>query len=149
MEERLTREETNIAIAKIIARRGNCDRLQVGAVIVSGEGRIISSGYNGPLAGEAHCSDKLCIKDQSCTRAVHAEANAIYFAARMGISLKGSIIYCTHSPCIDCVEAIVQSGIKEVIFELQFRDTQPLKRLLHLGINVYQYPYLNNLWFAE
>jgi dCMP deaminase len=135
--ERLNRNELNIGIAKLISQRGTCERLQVGCVITM-DGRLISSGYNGPLPGENGCHG-ICDTTASCNRAVHAEANAIYAAARNGIALKGSTIYCTHSPCTDCVEAIVQSGIIEVVFEELFRDKEPLNRLRALGIKVLQY----------
>lgn len=135
--DRITTPELYLEIAKLVARRGTCGRLQVGCVITQ-ENRIVSTGYNGVLKNEHHCQEMLCDLTKSCNRAVHAEANAIYFAANMGISLKGATIYCTHSPCIDCVEAIVQSGIKRVVFEEMFREQEPLNRLIANHIIVCQ-----------
>lgn len=134
--ERISNVDLYLGIANLIAKRGRCLRLQVGAVITL-DNRIISTGYNGPLKNESDCNKDSCDLKSSCTRAVHAEANAIYFAARMGISLKGATIYCTHSPCIDCCEAIVQAGIVEVIFTDEFRDPNPLDRLTLNGVKVY------------
>lgn len=135
--ERLSRHEVSLAIAKQIARRGTCKRLQVGAIITL-DGRIISSGYNGPLEDEAQC-EWTCNAMNPCTKSVHAEANAIYAAAKYGIALKGASLYSTHSPCEHCVEAIVQSGIKHLYFIEQFRETSHLKRLKIAGINMIQF----------
>jgi len=120
--ERPSRDQTYIDIASVIAKRGTCGRLQVGAVITQG-GRIISTGYNGPLPNEPHCSSAVCDISQSCVRAVHAEMNAILFSARHGIATEGATLYCTYSPCINCARAIVQAGIKRVVFKHKFRTS--------------------------
>lgn len=133
--ERIDRVELGLQMAELISKRGSCQRLQVGAVITL-EGRIIATGYNGPLQSEYTCNANNCELNKSCERAVHAEANAIYFAARNGIALEGGILYCTYSPCTDCAEAIVQSGIKTVIFRKFFRDTLPINRLKSAGVSV-------------
>lgn len=113
--KRISRQELNMNIALLISKRATCVRGQVGAVIVN-EGRIISTGYNGPLPNEPHCDSVNCDLSKSCTRAVHAEANAIYNASRNGLSLEGCELYCTYRPCRKCFEAIVQSGIKSVYY---------------------------------
>lgn len=140
---RITTDALYLQIATQISKRGTCGRLQVGCVIAVDK-RIISTGYNGPLPNEPHCdllmdplANKLC-KNESCIRAVHAEANAIYAAAKNGNALKGGTIYCTHSPCIDCAEAIVQAGIVRVYFKETFRDDTPVKRLRNSGVEVIQ-----------
>lgn len=136
-------------IARLFARHSRCKRLQVGCVITK-EHRIVSSGYNGPLPNEQDCSliedveligatpVEYCSRQKSCLRAVHAEANAIYAAAKLGISLQGSILYCTHSPCNDCVEAIIQSGIKEVYYIEEFRESS-MGRLYTHAVKVTQW----------
>jgi len=111
---RITRENLNMNIALLISKRATCGRAQVGAVIVK-DNRIISTGYNGPLRSEPDCSNH-CDTSKSCIRAVHAEANAIYNAAKNGLSLEGCELYCTYRPCRKCFEAIVQSGIKKVYY---------------------------------
>lgn len=137
MEDRLTRTELNLGIARLISLRGTCERLRVGCVIVKDD-RIISTGYNGPLPREEHCSPCACDKSVSCIRAVHAEANAIYHASRIGISLENATMYCTHSPCTDCVEAIIQAGIKAVYFIEKFREDGPIERLITNGCKAIQ-----------
>lgn len=124
--ERITRDEQYMRISDVIALRGSCQRKQVGCVIVR-EGRIVSTGYNGPLENE-HCQF-YCDVNKPCELAIHAEANAIYFSAAHGISLDGCTLYCNFSPCEKCTEAIIQSGIKRVIFREHYRDMKPLERL--------------------
>jgi len=119
-------------ISDIIALRGSCQRAQVGCVIVSG-GRIVSTGYNGPLSYQK-CGKLVCNLDEPCKNAVHAEANAIYFAANHGISLEGCTLYCNFSPCMKCAEAIVQSGIKRVVYRIHYRDLEPITRLHSAGV---------------
>ena len=122
---RPSREATYLAIADLIAKRGTCGRAQVGAVIVKGK-RIISTGYNGPLPNENHCSPQICDTSKTCSRAIHAELNAILVAAKEGIALEGSTLYCTYAPCEACAKAIVMAGIKKVFYRNQYKD--------HLGL---------------
>ena len=121
-----------MAVALLFSRRGSCERMQTGAVITKSN-RIISTGYNGPPAFSRDCL-KACRTDQPCQRAIHAEANAIYFAALNGISLKDATIYCTHSPCAKCAEAIIQAGISQVYFAEEYRDITGLEVLKQSGI---------------
>ena len=79
---RITREELNSQLVKLISMRSQCKRKQVGAIILW-ERRIISTGYNGPVYGEICNNCK-----PGCFNSIHAELNAILFAARYGISLK-------------------------------------------------------------
>lgn len=136
--ERISREQINLLIAQVVSKRGTCQRLQVGCVITTPDGRLISSGYNGPLKDEDHCTESFCDTDKPCIRAVHAEANAIYSAAKQGIMLRNAVLYLTHSPCNDCVEAIVQAGISKIYFITLFRDDIPLYRLMRNGVQVIQ-----------
>lgn len=117
-----------IRIAKEISTRATCPRAAVGAVIVT-DNRILSTGYNGAPAGEPHCDDVGCnVKNDHCTRAVHAETNAIAIAAKYGISLEGSILYCWDSKgryysgidqlkdvCFNCGLLVAATGITRVI----------------------------------
>lgn len=120
-EERISRDTLYIATASLMSLRGTCKRMKVGCVITSKDNRIIATGYNGSL--DKHCT--LCDLSKPCTEAIHAEANAIAYAAKKGIPLDGSIIYCTHSPCLKCAELIIQSGIKKVVYSKPYRDQTP------------------------
>jgi len=120
--------------AKIEASEGTCHRLQVGAVIVR-DGRIISSGRNGAASGQPHCKIEECFPDgPACRRAVHAEANAIAFAARHGVATEGCAIVSTDSPCLDCARLIINAGIKAVYYSREYRDVKPLEELKRAGI---------------
>lgn len=111
--DRLSRQQTFMAMAIVMSMRGTCKRAQVGCVITQ-ENRIVSTGYNGSLS-DTHCIE--CRLDLKCKDAVHAEANAISFAAREGIALKGATLYCNYAPCYECAKLIYQAGISDVYFE--------------------------------
>jgi len=107
-------------IASVVSTRATCDRKHVGAVIVSKDRTILSTGYNGAPRGLPHCDDvghelKEMGGRASCVRTVHAEANAIAQAACNGVALADSVIYTTASPCYDCMKLIINAGIKRVI----------------------------------
>lgn len=115
--------EMFMAIAEIAASRSTCDRgpktlfrdhRGTGSVIVSGDHRSLSIGYNGSVAGLLHCDDigHLMVGD-SCRRTLHSEENAILNAT---FSLKGSTIYTTTKPCFDCAKRIIQAGIVAVVY---------------------------------
>lgn len=118
--ERPTRDEVYMATAHVFASRNICGRLNVGAIAVR-DGRIIATGYNGPLLidGDSKCE---CKKNTSCQESIHAEANLIAFAAKHGVSLDSSTLYLTHFPCRKCQELIVQSGIAAIVYHHEFRD---------------------------
>lgn len=103
-----------MAVAQVVSTAGTCSRRQVGCVVVK-DRRIISTGYNGSPAGMDHCSHSGQY-DIACRESVHAEANAIYYAARAGISTLESVIYTTDEPCRKCAEAIINAGIKAVLY---------------------------------
>ena len=133
---RLTRDEQMAYHALITSLRSTCGRKMVGAIIAR-EGRIISSGYAGPPAGFPHCT-KACMVAASatggCQRTIHAEQNAIAYAARHGISTAGAMLYCTLSPCTNCAKLIINSGIIGVKFIEQYRDASGIELLISAGI---------------
>lgn len=154
--KRVTRDELFSKICYEVSQRSTCLRSQVGALVVR-DGRIISMGYNGPVSnmpvcisrpteGELDSSQRLnvyhAIQDDyycmgpGCTRSVHAEMNAIAFAARAGVSVDGCTMYCSMSPCINCAKVIVNSGIKELKYLEDYRDTSGLRLLKKVGIKV-------------
>ena len=112
-------DEYFMGIAMLAARRSKDPNTQVGACIVSDDNIIISTGYNGMPKG---CSDDEFPWDrkgenEAATKypyVVHAELNAILNAS--GRDLRGSRIYVALFPCNECAKAIIQSGIKEVMY---------------------------------
>lgn len=128
----ITREEMFLEICKVLSQRSTCQRAHVGCVITLNH-RIVSTGLNGPLSSDMECGS-FCKRDLPCTHAIHAEGNAIYAAAKEGIPLYGASLYCTFSPCMKCAEAIIQSGIKTVVYKEEYREAEPLTRLRMAGI---------------
>lgn len=108
-------------LAVNLARRSHCIKAQVGAVLAR-DTRIISIGYNGPPAGTHNCDEEFpdvgCPRDSkgSCSLALHAEQNAILYAAKNGSEIEGSTIYVTLSPCIACARIIYSMKIARVVF---------------------------------
>jgi len=107
-------------IAQEIAETSNCVSLKVGCVIVKDQ-RIISTGYNGTPAGYINCGDlfsERCDAHRlwSINHEIHAEMNAIIFAAKCGIPIDAADLYTTISPCNNCLKHMKQSGIKNVFY---------------------------------
>ena len=111
---RMSRDDMMLSIARIVSFRATCQRAKVGAVIAK-DGRIISTGYNGSPPGEIHCDEAGCeIEDGHCIRTIHAEANAIAWAARNGISTEGATLYVTgwaKGICHRCQKLAKSAGI--------------------------------------
>lgn len=122
---RPNRDQVLMEVAKAYAQRSTCLRRQVGAVI-GVDGRVLSSGYVGAPPGLPHCTPEVCSPEVPCTRTIHAEANAIAWAARTGTGTEGAVLYTTVSPCHDCAKLIIASGIRKVVFLSEYRDTEPL-----------------------
>lgn len=144
-------------IVQIVAQRSTCLRSQVGALIVK-DGRIISMGYNGPVSGMPACTQPDLLQGillqqgvlqprgtecegPGCTRSLHAETNAIAFAARAGVSVEGCTMYCSMSPCIHCAKVIVNSGIKCVKYLEEYRDRSGLELLEKSNIQIEKIEY--------
>jgi dCMP deaminase len=125
LELRPTRHLIFMEMAFLVADRGTCSRAQVGAVITQ-DRRPISMGYNGTPPGQPHCDHYTvkgrCVEIAPCTEAIHAELNAIAWAARAGVSTKNAAIYCSHQPCVKCGHAILAAGIQEVYWAHRYRE---------------------------
>jgi dCMP deaminase len=151
-DPRPSRDDVLMRQAQIVAERSTCSRAHVGA-IVAVDGRTIVSGYNGAPVGMPHC-DHTCVCDTNepdydgqptehrpqcpgrpgCTRAVHAEANVVAFAARNGTATAGGTLYVTLSPCVPCAMLIINAGITTVFFSEPYRDDSGLVLLRAAGI---------------
>lgn len=131
--QRIKRTEMLMMFAFIASLRSDCRRKQVGAVLAL-EGRVISTGYAGPPAGASNCEAFDCDLAQPCTRTIHAEANSILFAAKHGLAIDKTDLYCTDSPCIDCAKLIANSGITRVYYHRLYRDPAGLNYLNELGV---------------
>lgn len=134
-ESRLTHNQLLKQIILLVAHRGTCLRKKVGCVITI-DSRIISTGYVGAARGQPHCTPETCGPDKPCERTIHAEANAIAFAAKAGTPLMGAQLWTTLSPCMNCAKLIVSSGVTQVVFLEKYRDPEPLYYLHECGIIV-------------
>lgn len=112
------------------ADRSTCSRLHVGAVL-SINGRIIATGYNGAPAGAPHC---VHVEDRPCTDAVHCETNLFGFCAKYGIRTEGAILTVTHQPCLPCAMLTYAAGVIGVVYKHPYRDTAGLRFLTSVGI---------------
>ena len=113
------------------------------------DNRIITTGYNGAPSGLRHCTDiggcereRLHIpsgqRHELC-RALHAEQNAIIQAAKLGVNIDGSTLYCTHQPCILCAKMIVNAGIVRVVYHSGYPDDFALDIFKEAGVLVERY----------
>lgn len=149
--KRLSRDELFMEMAKLASLRSTCLRGHVGAVITL-DGRPVSIGYNGSPPGLAHCLDVGCeplavslggpiaseerrLELFGCQRTVHAEANAIAWAARNGLMVWGTRMYATHSPCVKCAQLMVSAGISELVYAHSYR-AEALDVLASGGVEV-------------
>jgi len=115
-------------IARVVASRSNCMKRKVAAVIVLDK-RIISTGYNGTPRGTKNCNEGGCPRCNNMAASgtsldeclcSHGEENAIVQASYHGVSLKDSTIYSTFAPCLMCCKMIINSGIREVVYNLDY-----------------------------
>jgi dCMP deaminase len=123
------KQSTFLKIADLLSEESKCVSMKVGAVIVKDQ-RVISMVYNGTPAGTQNCSDLFHGKCEehhqwSLDHEIHAEMNALMFAAKNGISVDGAELYCNYSPCRNCLKHIKQAGISAVYFwDIYYRYTE-------------------------
>ncbi len=109
--------ETFLEICDVIAKRSKDQSTQVGSVIVGPDHEIRSVGYNCFARGIDDNKQERQERPEKYFFFEHAERNAIYNAARIGVPLKGCTLYVQWPPCADCARAIIQSGISVVIIK--------------------------------
>lgn len=122
-------------IAEFAAKRTNCMKRGVGAVLVQ-EKRIIATGYNGTARGLNNCSDGGCGRCNSNTKCgqsldsclcLHAEENALLEAGRSRST--GSTLYCTTAPCLSCARKICQMSVARVVYHRDYSVEHFTERL--------------------
>lgn len=134
---RPTREQMFLEIAESFAKRSTCSRASVGALIVKSN-HIIAHGYNGAPSGIFHCQGSDHSDEHGCRVSVHAEANAIAYAARVGVNCDGANLYCTHEPCYKCAQLIIQAGISSVLYIQPYSRDRGTFLLHQVGISCLQ-----------
>ncbi len=140
-------DERFMNIAYSVSTWSSCfqENRQIGAVIAKNK-RILTTGYNGASAGIKTCKERgECLRRkknipsgtcQEMCYAAHAEQNAIIQAARMGVSIEGATLYCTHQPCVICTRMIINSGISRVIFCEGYPDDFALELFNESGVKI-------------
>jgi dCMP deaminase len=149
----MSKHDVFMEVAQTIAQLGTCDRKQVGAILIR-DGRCISWGFNGAPPGLPHCDENMhgwtdlirhanpadslpdlyeladkATQEHGCRNATHAEANALAFAARQGISTDGATLYVTISPCENCARLLIAAGIERVYYSEAYRDRAGIELL--------------------
>lgn len=145
-EDYLKWDEYFMGVANLASKRSKDPNTQVGACIVSPDNKIISTGYNGMPIG---CNDddmpwarEGSMLETKYAYVCHAELNAILNNPNQ--SLKGAKIYVDLFPCNECAKAIIQSGIKQVIYNSdKYADTdgtKASKKMLNMaGVELIKY----------
>lgn len=116
-------------VADAISKRATCDRGRSGCVIARDK-QILATGYVGSPIGFPHCDEvghefRKVIDENGnisthCVRTVHAEQNAICQAAKRGVSIDGSTVYCRMTPCRTCAMLLINCGVKRVYAERKY-----------------------------
>lgn len=117
-------DEYYLSMLDMIAAKSKDEATKVGVIIVGPDNEIRSTGFN---SFPRHINDNLPERQQRPAKYLfieHGERNAIYNAARVGVPLNGCRIYMGFYPCADCARAIIQAGIKEIIFDAKDYDAK-------------------------
>ena len=139
-QKRIDTDEYFLKIASVIAERSTCRRHHTGAVAVRDK-HILATGYNGAPSGQKDCLELGCLRNElnipsgerhEICRAIHAEQNVIIQASLHGVSLEGSTIYATHTPCVLCAKMLVNAKIKRYVSFGQYNSATSYDSFLSL-----------------
>lgn len=135
-------DEYFMSIAEQVSGRSTCLRRRTGAVLVKDK-RILSTGYNGVPSGLGHCDVVGCIREErsipsgshhELCRGIHAEQNAVIQAAKHGIAIEGSTVYCTHQPCSLCAKILLNAGVVDIAYREPYPDPLSEELLSEAGV---------------
>jgi dCMP deaminase len=143
-QNRIDVDEYFLKIAAVVAERSTCRRHHMGAIAVRDK-HILTTGYSGAPAGAKDCLELGCLRDeqgipsgtrQEVCRAIHAEQNVIIQAGLHGVSLEGSTVYCTHTPCVLCAKMLVNARIARSVTFGTYADDRFIEIFKEAGIKV-------------
>jgi dCMP deaminase len=143
-KDRIEIDEYCLKIASVVAERSTCRRHHMGSIAVRDK-HILTTGYSGAPAGAKDCLELGCLRDelgipsgtrQEICRAIHAEQNVIIQAGLHGVSLEGSTVYCTHTPCVLCAKMLVNAKIARFVSFGKYADNEFIKLFKEAGIKV-------------
>ena len=141
---RLSFDEYCLKIASVVAERSTCRRHHMGAIAVRDK-HILATGYNGAPSGLKDCLELGCLRDEQgipsgerteICRGIHAEQNVIIQGSLHGVSLEGSTIYCTHTPCVLCAKMLVNAKIKRFVSFGRYSDNTFEELFRNAGIEI-------------
>jgi len=144
---RPTWDQYFIDITHLVATRSTCLRRQVGALVVK-DRNILATGYNGTPSGIRHCEETGCLRERlqvpsgerhELCRGLHAEQNAIIQAARHGVNIDGSTLYCTTMPCIICTKMLINAGIRRIVYEEGYSDDLAREMVEEAGLEIFRF----------
>ena len=133
-------------MARLASTRSTCIRRHVGAVLVK-EKKVLATGYNGVPSGISHCADVGCLRDEEnipsgqrheLCRGLHAEQNAILQAAYHGVSIQGSVLFCTNFPCVICSKMLINAGIRQIFYLEGYPDPLSERMLSEAGMDLHR-----------
>ncbi|MDQ7849137.1 MAG: dCMP deaminase family protein [Armatimonadota bacterium] len=140
-------DEYFMRMAHLAATRSTCRRRRVGAVIVK-DRMVLATGYNDTPRGVPNCGDGGCARcagaappgtgHDTCL-CIHAEMNCIIQAAYHGVSVAGGTLYCTYLPCLSCAKALLNVGIRRIVFEGDYPDPLSLELLTSATMDLVRY----------
>ncbi len=137
-------DEYFLKIASVVAERSTCRRHHIGAVAVRDK-HILTTGYNGAPSGLRDCLELGCLRDEmnipsgerhEICRGIHSEQNVIIQATLHGVSLEGSTIYATHTPCVLCAKMLVNAKIKRFVSFGKYSDDTFIGLFQEAGIEL-------------
>ncbi|MDP6142425.1 MAG: dCMP deaminase family protein [Dehalococcoidales bacterium] len=135
-------DEYFLKVASVVAERSTCCRRHVGAVAVRDK-HILATGYNGAPSGLKDCLELGCLRDalgiasgtrHEICRGIHAEQNVIVQASLHGVSLEGSTVYATHTPCNLCAKMLTNAKIKRYVSFGEYSDKAFMELFQEAGI---------------
>lgn len=125
-------------MAYLVAMKSKDQSTHIGAVIVGPDNEIRSTGYNSFVRGANDYLQERQERPEKYFWFEHAERNAIYNAARIGVSTKDCVMYTNGVPCNDCARAIIQSGIKEVVIDEDWDSKDIWKDQQHRSYQMFE-----------
>lgn len=121
--------------AKAAASQSHCPRTQVGCAVVLESG-VVCPGFNGHASGGPN---DWPFSPTGNPEVVHAELNALGKCLEEGLSAKGSSVYVTLSPCLECAKLLVRARVSRVVYLVEYRDTSGLEYLTKYKVEVTKY----------
>lgn len=143
--EQISDDEMFMSLCDIVSKKSHCISQHVASIAVR-DGKILCSGINGTPPKQKNCCQAFADgeftreehHDYSMLNEIHSEISLMQYAAKEGISLKGSTIYCTLQPCKSCSLALSNVGIVRVVYGSKYHRTPPeaTNVLLDAGIKI-------------